>query len=213
MPGGDKVTKEPWRTALSLLFYAYPEGWFETRVPLLKNIDLDKAKKLTEAIDKGINSPLSCSTGRLFDAVAALTGICTESNYHAEAPQLLENYLTGSPVDPYPFVGGEVISFIPMIREIVANLEKDISLEMIISRFHTSIAEAALSQVLLARKHLDTDKVVLSGGSFQNRYLCEKLVHLLKEKCFTVYLPREVSCNDGGIALGQLAVAAHKKRE
>ncbi|MBN1952832.1 MAG: carbamoyltransferase HypF [Bacteroidales bacterium] len=212
LPGGDRVTDEPWRTALSYLVHSYVGEWDELDIPLLQKLDISRAKKLEEAVRKGINSPLSCSAGRLFDAIAALTGICTESNYHAEAPQLLENYLHDGPVLPYSFLPGKTVSFSPMIREIILDLQRHLPLESIITRFHTTIAEAARLQVKLAAEKQDINKVALSGGSFQNKYLTEKLVHLLKQDGFTVFLPGEVSCNDGGIALGQLAIAAHKMK-
>lgn len=211
LPGGDSVTKEPWRTGLSYLYKAYGKEWQNLKIPFCENINSKKAGLLIEAIDKGINSPLSCSAGRLFDALAAILGICMKSNYHAEAPQLLENYLSESIHNEYSFTGSESISFSPMIREIIKDLSDGIALDKIITSFHNTIARAALSQVQTAYQKHKTNKVVLSGGSFQNKYLTEKLVHLLHQNSFEVFLPREVSCNDGGIALGQLAVAAHKK--
>lgn len=127
LPGGDAVSREPWRTGLSYLYRAYGPEWQKQDVPLLKKIDPDRAEKLIGAIDKNINSPLSCGAGRLFDAIAAIMGICTETNYHAEAPLLLENYLIPKVLGRYSFKGTDEISFIPAILEIADDLAKNIS--------------------------------------------------------------------------------------
>lgn len=210
MPGGDRVTKEPWRTALAYLYNTFGNRWSAMETPLLKLIDMDKAEQLLEVIDKKINCPLSCSAGRLFDAVSAILGICTESNYHAEAPLLLENYLESGIDGAYSFGKNSIISFSPMIREIAADLQVKKSLHEIVTKFHNTVANAALFQVMRSADKSEIKKVVLSGGTFQNKYLTEKLLLLLRQNEFEVYLPCDISCNDGGIALGQLAVAAHK---
>jgi len=213
LPGGDMVTSEPWRSGLSYLYHVYGTNWYKTEIPFIAKVDKQKAGKLIEAMAKGINSPLCCSAGRLFDAVASIVGICLESNYHAEAPMLLENITDPSVSGSYNFSKDTVVSFNVMIRQIVADLKEKKSIAEISGKFHNTIAEAALQQVLLASEKTGSNKVALSGGSFQNRYLTEKLLHLLHDKGFEVYYPKQVPCNDGGLALGQLAIAAHTKTE
>jgi hydrogenase maturation protein HypF len=211
LPGGDAVTRQPWRTALSYLYQIYGENYETLNIPFLSSIDTEKARKLTVAIDKKINSPLCCSAGRLFDAVAALLCICLDSHYHAEPPLRLENYLRKNTDDSYPFSGNEVISFENMFREIIQDIRAGTSLEIMVTKFHNTVVQAALHQVKQAYTASGIRKVALSGGTFQNKYLTEKLVPLLVQNQFEVYYPQEVPCNDGGIALGQLAIAANKQ--
>ena len=211
LPGGDMVTREPWRTGISYLYKTFGRNWKNLDIPMYSKIDLIKANNLTEAIDKQINCPLSCSAGRLFDAIAAILGICTESNYHAEAPLLLENYLSENINDYYPVKGDKVISFSPAIYGILEDLKEKRPLTEIVTKFHNTIAQVAFLQVQKTSQEHNIRKIVLGGGTFQNKYLTEKLLFLLRQNDFETYFPREISCNDGGIALGQLAVAAHKK--
>jgi hydrogenase maturation protein HypF len=210
LPGGDLATKETWRSALAYLYKAFGPHWYKPDIPFLKEIDIFKAKKLIDAMDKGINSPLCCSAGRLFDAVAAILGICTESNYHAEAPLLLENYLDRSFKGTYSFLGDKEISFLPAIKEIIKDSSKKKPVEQIVTVFHNTIAAAAATQVKYALKTSTVKKIVIGGGTFQNKYLTEKFVHLLESLELEIYISNEVPCNDGGIALGQLAIAANK---
>ncbi len=212
IPGGDLATKETWRSALSYLYLTFADDWKRLEIPFLKQIDLNKAGKLSEAIDKKINSPLCCSAGRLFDAIAAILCICLESDYHAEAPLLLENYLDDEFSGSYSFQGFEDISFRPLIREIVTDIIIKTPINQIVTQFHNTIAAAALYQINLARRNNPLLKIVISGGTFQNKYLTEKVIHLLTKNGLEVFLSREVPCNDGGIALGQLAIAANKMK-
>lgn len=99
-----------------------------------------------------------------------------------------------------------------MIQEIVKDIQKCKPLELIVTKFHNTVASIAMYQVHLARKESNINKVVLSGGTFQNKYVTEKIVPLLRKNQYDVYYPQVVPCNDGGIALGQLAVAANKRK-
>lgn len=211
LPGGDLVTKEPWRTGLSYLYKSFGNDWNKLDIPFLRSIDLKKSNRLIDAIEKGINCPLSSSAGRLFDAIAAILGICTMSNYHAEAPMMLENFLKKGIEDEYAFSGSNIVSFSPMVKAMVKDVQEKKSLFEIVTKFHNTVARVALNQVEVASKKYNNRKVVLSGGTFQNKYLTEKLLLLLRQNEFETYFPGEVSCNDGGIGLGQMAIAAHKK--
>ncbi len=101
MPGGDRAAEEPWRMALSLLYQAFGDQLFDLDIPLIHSINLTKAKLVTGAISKNINSPLSSGAGRLFDAVAGITGICINSLFHAEAPMKLESAIQNDIIDFY----------------------------------------------------------------------------------------------------------------
>ncbi len=209
LPGGDRVTEEPWRLGLSLLRKVYGNALFNLDLPLLKLVDPGKLKKVDEALEKGINCPLSSGTGRLFDAVAALTGLCLNARFHAEAPMLLESAIRQNISDNYDFTAGKEVSFLPAIRQICGDLKAGIDAGTIAAKFHNTVAETSLQTAIRIRKETGIDKVALSGGTFQNKYLSELLERKLSLNNFTVYTHSRVPCNDGGLALGQIAIAAN----
>jgi hydrogenase maturation protein HypF len=186
----------------------YDHDFWDLDIPFVKSLDKAKCDYLLEAIDKKINSPMSCSAGRLFDAVSAILNICTLTQFHAEAPMRLEDMALGSVEDAYPFEIGDFISFQPTIREMVQDLKDGNSLDEISARFHNTVINAIFAVVSLARTQKNISKVVLSGGSFQNRYILSRLEQLLINTGFEVFTQNRIPANDGGIALGQLAIAA-----
>lgn len=211
-PGGDMATHEPWRMALSyILRYLDPDSSTD-HLPLFKTISRDKISLLTEAISNNINCPLTSSAGRLFDAVAAITGICTHSRFHAEAPMRLENIIDPKVHEAYDLDAGDVIDPTTMIREINEDMLAGTALSAISAKFHRAIVNAVIKSALMARSRYGITKVVLSGGVFQNRFLLEHSVRGLSENDLTVFTQSRFPSNDGGIALGQLAIAA-KRRE
>lgn len=210
VPGGDLASKQVWRSGLAYLISAFPGEWESLPIPLIKNRDRNQLNSISTAMNRGINSPLSCSAGRLFDAVAAIISVCTDSRYHAEAPMLLEDLTDDKYSDEYTFSGSDVISFLPAIRGIVTDYIHGMAQEEIVTKFHNTVAKAIFFQTKMACRRSSLRQVVLSGGTFQNRYLTEKLVHLLRKEDLEVFLPADVPANDGGIALGQIAIAAHK---
>jgi hydrogenase maturation protein HypF len=209
LPGGDRAAKEPWRMGLSLLRKAYGNTLPDLDLPLLKLVDQEKLKRVEEALAKGINCPLSSGTGRLFDAVAALTGLCLNARFDAEAPMRLESAIRQGISDMYDFVKGKEISFLPAIRQICSDMNTGLDAGTIAAKFHNTVAEASLQTIIHIRKETGIDKVALSGGTFQNKYLSELLEKKLLLNNFTVYTHSRVPCNDGGIALGQLVIAAN----
>ncbi len=212
LPGGDSVTKEPWRTAVSYLYKIYGKEFLKLEIPFIQNLDKIKADLIVQAIDKNINCPLSSSAGRLFDAVAAITNVCPVSKFHAEAPMRLENFASGTIEIAYPFDFGEVISFEPTIQEIVQDLKDGVNVSEISAKFHNTIINVIFAVVSQIRKETGLNKVALSGGTFQNKYILSRLELILAREKFEVFSQCKIPSNDGGIALGQLAVAA-KRRE
>ncbi|MBN1158274.1 MAG: carbamoyltransferase HypF [Bacteroidales bacterium] len=211
MPGGDKAAEEPWRMGISLLYQAFGLDIPDTGLPIIRNIGMERIGQLTEAIDKKINCPLSSGAGRLFDAVAAITGICLHSRHHAEAPMRLESELDEHCVESYEtFATKEHISFRPVIRRICDDLREGISPATISAKFHNTVINCSVDALKRIASETGIQKVVLSGGSFQNRYLSEKLQKKLTRNRFQVYTHSKVPCNDGGLALGQLAVAGKR---
>ena len=208
LPGGDSVTKEPWRTALSYLYKYYGKDFLDLGIPFTRKLDKSKTEKIIEAIDKRINCPMSCSAGRLFDAAAAILGLCNTTFFHAEAPMRLENVTVGTVESDYPFGYGDVISFEPTLKGMVEDLITGEGVPEISARFHNTIINVIFAVASQIRKETNLDKIVLSGGTFQNKYILGRLELLLKKEKFRVYTHCKIPSNDGGIALGQLVIAA-----
>jgi hydrogenase maturation protein HypF len=177
---------------------------------------------LAAMVERGLNSPLTSSCGRLFDAVAAALGICRESvSYEGQAAIQLEALaLTSDESDSagYAFsidkdLAPVLIDSKPMWLALLADLEQGIAKSRIAARFHTGLA-AALSDlaIYLAGRH-NTNTVALSGGVFQNKMLFEQVSNRLTAAHLEVLSHQQVPANDGGLALGQAVVAAAKHRQ
>jgi hydrogenase maturation protein HypF len=147
----------------------------------------------------------------LFDAVSALLGICRHAAYHAEAPMQLEAAVDPDINSVYSWVPGSFIGFKPLFRQILIDLSSGVPVGEISGKFHNTLVDVVVSTAKTMRTKLNTNIVVLSGGSFQNRILLQKTETKLKECNFAVYSQEQVPSNDGGIALGQLAVAAQRR--
>lgn len=210
LPGGDQVTKQPWRTALSYLYKYFGKELFKMDIPFLQHIDINQAEFIIQMMDKGINSPLSSGAGRLFDAVSALIGLCRETDYHAEAPMRLEAVIKAGCKGKYLFdlQKGKVV-FYKTFYQIIKDVKAQTPVDEMSAKFHNTIVTILIKVVRLLNKETGLKKIVLSGGTFQNRYLLETTEKLLSDLGFEVYTQSTVPSNDGGIALGQLAIAAH----
>jgi len=209
LPGGDKVTDQPWRTAFAYLYKYFGLSIFIDENAMKLIPDQKDLPLLMQMIDQGINSPLSSGAGRLFDAVAALTGICTQSSFHAEAPMRLEAAIKENCQGKYLFeIEDQIISFRKMFYKILEDMKVGISVGEIAAKFHNTIIVINLKFAKALRKKTGINKVVLSGGSFQNRYLLEHTENLLQKAGFEVFAHQKVPTNDGGISLGQLAIGA-----
>lgn len=211
LPGGDKAAKEPWRIALACLHKLGFTSNEMLGLGFLENIDVGKVSFICDMVDKGINCPDSSSMGRVFDAVAALINVCVESSFQAEAPMRLENMIDESCTDLYDFTIFEnQISLDEMFVQIVNDINKKVTKEIISSKFHNTIIELSIEGVKHINKLTSINNIALSGGSFQNKYLCNKIENRLKGNGFNVFFNAKVPSNDGGLALGQLAIAAHQ---
>ncbi|MEX0680947.1 MAG: carbamoyltransferase HypF [Balneolales bacterium] len=210
MPGGDKASVETWRMGVSFLYQALGRDFMKLDLPFVHEMrKKPELNLLLTAVDRNLNAPLTSSAGRLFDAVAAITGICYENSFHAEAPIKLESLIDERVKEYYPFAIGKTVSFQPMFRALVADLQRRVSMPVIAARFHNTLVSAVFAVSCSMKQKYHTDKVVLTGGVFQNKFLLEKTEERLKEE-FDVYSPSLIPCNDAGIALGQMAIAAHK---
>jgi hydrogenase maturation protein HypF len=207
MPGGDRVVEEPWRMAFSYLFRYFGNTIDYDSVPVFRSIESHKLDLVKEMIQMGINSPLSSGAGRLFDAVSALIGLCPVSLFDSEAPMRLESVIDTETELYYPFTLDKSIIFAETLKAILADMQHpDISL--ISAKFHNTVAQIILEVAEKMRRDVSINKVVLSGGVFQNKYLLGKSIHKLEQNMFEVFTNHQVPVNDGGISLGQLVVAS-----
>jgi hydrogenase maturation protein HypF len=217
LAGGDKASKEPIRPLLSLLQQAYAEdfrpsefGW------LLERIEPDPARLrvIVEQLDKCVNAVNTSSLGRVFDAVAAMLGLGTYNHFDAQLPMVLESVAARDVEDSFAFdlirQGDEPvkISLRRTFRELVDQIKQGENAVKLSTMFHNTLAEALLTLASAARESTELETVAVSGGVFCNRYLADRLVRRLNEVGFTVLCNRDVPANDGGIALGQAAIAA-----
>jgi hydrogenase maturation protein HypF len=212
LPGGDSATEEPWRTAVSYLYKIYGIDFLDLKLNVIKKTDPEKIRTIINMIDKEINCPLTSGAGRLFDCAASLLDLVQEATFQAEGPMRLESLTGAGCLESYSFKTGLTICFDETIRGIVDDIINDVEKMTIATKFHNTIILAIFDSVNAIRNKSGISKVVLSGGVFQNRYLSEGTMDLLLKNNFEVYSHSTVPANDGGIALGQLAVAS-KRRE
>ncbi len=205
LPGGSAAIKAPWRTGLSYLYHA-----FGSEMPELASLADKSTAPILQMIDHDLNSPLTSSCGRLFDAVAALSGGRGEIRYEAQAAiefmQAARNQLGTdySMFDLSNHDGEQIISINHIMHELVRRIESEKSLANISQWFHHSLVKTFASITLNLRKESGIKQVILSGGVFQNRLLFEGLLAELKRVGLTVFTHEQVPTNDGGIALGQV---------
>ena len=216
LPGGDKASKEPIRPLLSLLRQAYGDDFELDRFAwLLERVEPDrgKMKLILEQIDRRINTVSTSSLGRVFDAVAALLGLGNYNHFDAQLPMALEALAEPGIDDRYEFGlphGGEPLQLdlCGTLRGMVEDLRSGTPAAVISAKFHNTLTEALRAMAKAARQSTRLEVVALSGGVFCNRFLTERLIRRLKQEGFTVLWNRSVPSNDGGIALGQAAIAA-----
>jgi hydrogenase maturation protein HypF len=207
MPGGDKAVDEPWRMAFSYIFKYFGEEFDYESVSLFNSIDKKKLSIIKEMLVKKINSPLSSGAGRLFDAVSAIMGLCSEARFDSEGPIRLESAIDCITDEFYPFQVDKTVVFSETIKAIIEDLPVH-EISVISAKFHNTVAQAILEVSRQIRKETSLNKVILSGGVFQNKYLLEKTFNLLNRNRFEVFTNHLVPANDGGISLGQLIVAS-----
>jgi hydrogenase maturation protein HypF len=212
LPGGDLATEEPWKIAVSYLYKVFGKEFTKLELQFLKKADPEKINLIIQMMDKNINCPLTSGAGRLFDAVAALLDLVQVASFQAQGPMRLEAIIRNDITGSYSFTLGKTICFDETIRGIVEDIGQDVSKETISTKFHNTIILAIFETVNAICESEGFNKVVLSGGVFQNKYLLEQTTEILEKNNFEVYSHAIIPTNDGGIALGQLAIAS-KRRE
>jgi len=204
LPGGDVATTEIWRIGFSYLYSVFG-------VEAIKFYPNRDAAVIGKMIEKKINCPSTSSVGRLFDAVASIIGIRQEVTFEAQAAIELE-YLADKRLDlksgSYEYeICNENVDTKKMIIGIMNDLISKKTKNEISLKFHNTLAKIISDICRRIRKNLKLNKVILSGGVFQNKILVEKSLKLLKNDGFDVYFNKQVPTNDGGISLGQAWIA------
>lgn len=209
LPGGDTAVKEPRRTALGVLWEHFGSEALEREdwAPVAA-FSSEERRLLGQMLEKGVNAPVTSSAGRLFDAVAALIGLRQKVRFEAQAAMMLEYAVDETVTEAYPLpithTQPLVVDWGPLLEALLTDLRQGVSVGVMAARFHNALAEGIAA---VARK-LRVKRAALSGGCFQNRILLERAYRRLTEAGIRVYVHQRIPPNDGGIALGQVAVAA-----
>ncbi|MBB6444589.1 carbamoyltransferase HypF [Bacillus benzoevorans] len=220
LPGGEKSIREPWRNAVGMMLHLLGEQG--------KEICLERFPKRTDDIpvlqamlEHNVNTVMAGTCGRLFDAVSALVGLCSISTYDGEAAIKLSEFAAETfAVKGYSYQIHSAnnlleFDFTNMLEEISMDLKQRRDIREISTSFHETLVEAITAcLVQLSEQHPKfSQRVVLSGGSFHNRYLKKRLLEELEKKGFKGYTHQKVPCNDGGLSYGQMMAAAAKREE
>ena len=255
LPGGDAAVRAPWRMAMSFLYLALGDAAFTLDHPVATLLPEQERKLFARMLQRGLNSPLTSSCGRLFDAVAALLNMRHTVSYDgqgaielealAETAEIVEGkkspfakgdsggFASGveiksppAPLGPrgslcqrgeYSYIvslndGAPLqLDFSPMFPELLTDHDASVSSAVIAHRFHRTVAAAATEVCLRISASSGLDRIILSGGVFQNRLLSEMIYTSLTDRGLHVFTHRLVPPNDGGIALGQAAIAGRRK--
>ena len=207
LPGGDAAIKKPARTALALL-WSLGLDWDDRLAPVAEYCAEDRTLLKTQ-LEKKINSPMTSSMGRLFDAAAALAGVRQSVNYEAQAAIEFEALADENEDGIYPFERGQAeIRVRSVIEALIADVLVGVSIPIISTRFHNGLAQMALEICKSLRVVKNINEVALSGGVWQNITLLRRTLSLLQKDGFVVYIHHQVPTNDGGLSLGQAAIAA-----
>lgn len=212
LPGGDAAVREPRRAALALLWEVEAEAAMErTNLAPLASFTPAELRVLAAMLRNRIQSPVTTSAGRLFDAVAALIGLPGVVTWEGEAAVALE--LAADPAERGAYAlaafedpegGPTVLDWRPLLDDVLADLKRGVGADVISARFHNGLI-AGLADTA---GRVGEERVALTGGCFQNRRLLEGLTRTLRRRGHQVLVHRQVPANDGGIALGQVMVAA-----
>ena len=208
IPGSDMAIRKPARMALAYL-WQYGLDW-DPDLPPTRFLCSDERRTIRSQLENKINSPLTSSMGRLFDAVSAILGIRMEITYEGQAAIELENAIDKSENGCYQVdIEKDSIDLQPLLKALITDWRGNTPVPVIAARFHNSIIEASRGICDAIRLHQNTETVALSGGVWQNRYLLENSMQKLASDGFNVLVHSKTPPNDGCISLGQAVVAAH----
>ena len=206
LAGGDAAVRQPWRVALAYLIDTFSDG-----VPFEAALE-EHVRVVRRMIATGVNTVPTSSCGRLFDAVASLIDLRHEVNFEGQAAIELEMIADGNP-DCYPYgIDGDgpwQVDFRPAIAGIAREVAAGESRSAMAAKFHNTLAHATVEVCRRIGQETGLRRICLSGGTFQNVRLLAGTVAGLRACGYEVFLHAQVPPNDGGIALGQAAIAAH----
>jgi len=213
MPGSEAAVRQPWRMAFGHLYAAMGERVFDAEILRRLKVSEGDARVLARMMERGVNSPLTSSCGRLFDAAAALILGRDRVDYEAQAAIELEGVAGMESVGEgygVRFEGGEalVLDPSPMWEELLEDLRSGVTRATMSARFHVGVGDAYVRAARAARERTGIEEVCLSGGVFHNRLFTSLVCEGLREAGMRTYLPVRVSPGDGGLSYGQAVVAA-----
>ncbi|HOW35000.1 MAG TPA: carbamoyltransferase HypF [Candidatus Omnitrophota bacterium] len=220
LPGNEAAIKEPRRAALGVLFEIFGEKVFEMKELLcVRAFSQKELETIAKMILKDLNTPVTSSVGRLFDAVSSIVGLYHKTSFEGQAAMALEYVLEGKNVDKcYNFNifcvskndknldGILVVDWEPIVKEVLSDLKSGLPAGEISAKFHNTLAEVIVGMA----KRTKAARICLSGGCFQNKYLTEKAIFRMKQEGLKVFWHNRIPPNDGGISLGQAVVASFK---
>ena len=210
LPGGDAAVREGWRSAASLLFEVDKEFPIEQNeqqagMPHVSPMLRDVGTQLSQVhmmLKQGINTLPTTSVGRLFDAVASISGLAHQNRFEGQAAMLLENEIGALQTEEaYSLDGGDWAS---LIERVLKDRREEVPVSRIAARFHNAL----VNWIVEVAGKVGEKQIVLSGGVFQNRYLTERAAAVLESSGYKVHMHQRVPPNDGGIALGQVVMAS-----
>jgi len=213
MPGGSSAIKEPWRMAVSYLYATFGNEFWNLDLPWFEDVGEKRIKIIIEMIKKNINTPATSSMGRFFDGIAGIIGLGNRATYEGQAAITLENLMGDNNVGEiydYEWTSGDMhrMVFQPIITGVLKDIKKGVDASIISGRFHLTLIRMISGLCEVIRREWDLNRIVLSGGVFQNAFLLTGLTRALEEKNFEIFCHRLVPTNDGGISLGQAVIAA-----
>jgi hydrogenase maturation protein HypF len=215
LPGGDQAAREPRRAALGVLYELFGDSLLAGReINAGRGLVFSASERATlrTMLQRQLNAPLTSSAGRLFDAVAALTGGRQTRQFEGQAAMELEWAIAGTDTSeayPFPLVrrgDGLVLDWAPLIEALLAEVKNGAARNLLAAKFHNALADG----IVAVAQYFNQPRVALSGGCFQNQYLLERVVRQLQREQFQPCWHQRVPANDGGIALGQIAVALRR---
>ncbi len=217
MPGGEKAAQEPWRMAASYLHAIYGGRLEDWPAEFLKRVDEKRVVAMLKLIEHRINTPLTSSCGRLFDAVASLTGLKDHVTFEGEAAMMLTELAEREREDGcYPFEikenGTMELDTLPTVEAMAEEMKNGVPVSIISRRFHNTLVLMMVEVVDILCERTAIRDVALSGGVFQNMLLLHGVVEGLKKMGLNVYHNQRYPMNDGGLSLGQALIGLERAR-
>ncbi len=212
MPGGEAVVREPWRMAASYMYRFFGGKFLNLKIDYIKGFNKRDWLILKRMIDKNVNSPLTSSMGRFFDAIGSLVLQKSDASEEAEIPIEFERIAVRDCKNFYSFNinmkdGILIINPAEVIKNVLKDISSGVEKSIISSKFHNGVAGMIKKVALNLRKKFHIKKIVLSGGVFQNKYLTGKVTDMLEKAGFILYQNPRIPVNDIGIAIGQVVIA------